>query len=831
MQELGCPESFTEPRELYDVARLRGMDAVTIADHNTIAGALAIADLPHVFISCEYTVYFPEDRRKVHVLAFDINEEHHEQLLEARQDIYRFTNYLNENHIAHACAHPLYSPNDHLDQTHIEKLLLLYHVWEWNGDLAPAMNQAMRSLTQRMTPEKFTALRDRHDITPYGCEPWRKRIIAGSDDHSSLTVATTYTEVPGASDFKEFWTGILQMQARIHAVENTPHAMARNVYSIGYQFYRRRFKLQKYVKYDTFLLFSERMLRSHAAALDSRLARFHRYLSARRQARQPIENMSLLELAQYEAANLIHKSPELQGVVEQGIPQGADPNHLWHTFVNTLANTMLIHLGKNLAARLAHARLFDLFHSLGSAAALYAVLVPYVVGYSHFVRQNRQARHLLATLAGDAPRREPGSPHVAHFTDTFFEDNGIARTLRRQLAIMQALNKNYSVVACAAAGHCYVAGLRAFSPVGAWQLPEYPEIELYAPPFLALLQYCYEEGFTHVHASTPGPMGFAALGVARVLQLPVTATHHASMPQYGRALTEDSYVEGLLWKSIIAFYSQLNMVFAPTVAAAEELAARGLRPEKIRIYPQCVDTDWFCPERKDMELLCHYTGQHEGALLLYTGDVSKNYGLDVLTDAFRQLHEQDTPVQLLVIGSGPYRAEMETALADYPASFADTPDGATLARLHASVSIFVSPCATDPFGIGVLEAQASGVPVIVADAGGAHENMAPNKTGVVFRAGDTGSLVSAIQKLLRNPSKRKQMGAAARAYAVKRDTQEIYGSLYDVYASADPDSTSPELDIVSALQGGVYNAKDPTVGRFSWLRFGAARKRNDKNAF
>jgi predicted metal-dependent phosphoesterase TrpH len=69
LQKIGCPESFTEPRRLYDIALKKGMDMVTVTDHNTIAGALEIAHLPNTFVSEEITTYFPEDRCKLHVLA------------------------------------------------------------------------------------------------------------------------------------------------------------------------------------------------------------------------------------------------------------------------------------------------------------------------------------------------------------------------------------------------------------------------------------------------------------------------------------------------------------------------------------------------------------------------------------------------------------------------------------------------------------------------------------------------------------------------------------------------------------------------------------------
>ena len=77
MQKIGCPESFTPPRELYRTMREKGMTAVTITDHNSIDGCLEIADLPNTFLSDEVTTYFPKDRCKLHVLVHDVSEVQH----------------------------------------------------------------------------------------------------------------------------------------------------------------------------------------------------------------------------------------------------------------------------------------------------------------------------------------------------------------------------------------------------------------------------------------------------------------------------------------------------------------------------------------------------------------------------------------------------------------------------------------------------------------------------------------------------------------------------------------------------------------------------------
>ena len=145
LQKLGCHECYTEPQALYRIARERGMSAVTITDHNTIAGCLEIAHLPDTFISEEITTYFP-DGCKIHVLAYNLNEGQHEQIQQARNNIFDLVPYLNDKAIVHSVAHPLWSINNRLTVEHFEQLLLLFKNFELNGGRGELLNQWLQAI-------------------------------------------------------------------------------------------------------------------------------------------------------------------------------------------------------------------------------------------------------------------------------------------------------------------------------------------------------------------------------------------------------------------------------------------------------------------------------------------------------------------------------------------------------------------------------------------------------------------------------------------------------------------------------------------------------------
>jgi glycosyltransferase involved in cell wall biosynthesis len=112
--------------------------------------------------------------------------------------------------------------------------------------------------------------------------------------------------------------------------------------------------------------------------------------------------------------------------------------------------------------------------------------------------------------------------------------------------------------------------------------------------------------------------------------------------------------------------------------------------------------------------------------------------------------------------------------------------GPSLAEMYASADLFVFPSTTDTFGNAVLEAQASGLPVVVTDKGGPCENVIPGKTGLVVRAGDTDHLLAAIRTLVGNPVRIREMGMAARKSMETRSFESAFSSTWDLYHQVRP---------------------------------------------
>lgn len=797
LKKLGCPESFTEPLHLYRLARKRGMTHVTITDHNSISGALEIAHLPDTFVSEEVTSYFPQDKCKVHVLVYNIDEAVHEDIQTIRENVFDLAEYLQESKICHVLAHPLYSVNDRLTIEHFEKLLLLFKNFELNGARDAEQNHALRIILSSLTPEDMERLADKHGLEPKFPEPWRKNLTAGSDDHSSLTIAGTYTQIEGPKTVEEFLAALENHRAEPIGRASTPQTLAHNLYGIAYQFYKNKMGLDRYVSKDLFLKFLDRFLQSNREEEDGFLSRIALLWNHRKRPRnKPSMSKNILELLKTETQALIKKDPELMRIVESKDVDLRNLEKKWFRFVNQLSNRSLLHFSNHLLDHLSGANVFNIFQSVGSAGGLYTLLAPYFVSFSIFSSQRQFSREALQHFSGGQNgESKPGRIKVAHFTDTFYEVNGVARTLQQQVRIALRTNKNLTLITCDAQDHHPCAGVHNFRPIGVYELPEYPEQKLHFPPFLEMLNYCYEEGFTHIHSATPGPIGIAALAIARILKLPFYGTYHTALPQYAQYLTNDYAIEDLVWKYTIWYYDQTDLVFVPSNSTANELIQKGISPQKIQLFPRGIDIQRFHPSKRNGYLEEHYQ-IGAGIKLLYVGRISKEKNLQHLEKVFRTLTETRQDVHLVLVGDGPYLSEMQANMKGLPCTFTGYLEGEDLAAVYASSDLFVFPSTTDTFGNVVLEAQASGIPVIVTDLGGPHENLIPGKTGLVVDASDSEAFLKAVDSLLKEPNRMQQMGRAARQYMEDRSFESAFNRTWKLYRR---DNTEAGPSLVQAV--------------------------------
>jgi len=779
LRKIGCSESYTEPARLYSLARGWGMNLVTITDHNTIEGSLEIAHLHNTFISEEVTTYFPDDGCKLHVLVYDITESQHEDISRVRKSVFDLVKYLDSRGITHAVAHPMFSINDRLTREHIEQMMLLFKNFELNGSRDRYQNSIIKQILDNLAREDIERLSNMYNLEPSGNRPWEKNFIGGSDDHSSLNIARVYTEVEGASSVEEFLKGICRNRSRVEGRSSTPLTLAHNLYSIAYQFYRDKFGLGRYSDVELLLRFADRALLPPSREGAGFFKRLKNKIGSRKRADfLKSDDSNLQTLIQKEAGKIISDNPRFHGMLDKSDFEPWDMEEVWFEFINRISEKCLKHSANSLLDNFPCANLFNIFHTAGSVGSLYLMLAPYFISHALFIKDRSFSRECRDYFL----KRENGGKEelkIAHFTDTYHDVNGVALTLQMQAQTAIKNSKKQIIITCGPEPETPRAV--NFEPIGCYEMPEYPDLKLYYPPLVKMLDYCYRENFTHIHAATPGPVGLAALAISRILRMPIFGTYHTALPQYVSHLTNDQSAEELMWKYIGWYYNQMNTVYVPSRATGEELIRKGIPREKIRFYERGIDTDRFHPSRRNGFFSSRFGVSDSEIKLLYVGRVSREKNMPLLETIFRELAARRKGVRLIIVGDGPYLEQMKRSMNNLPVTFTGFLRGEELAQAYASSDIFIFPSTTDTFGKVVLEAQASGLPVIVSDRGGPRENLIDEKTGFIASAEDPDSYLSAALKLIDNPGLLNWTRQNAREYSKNRSFESAYLKLWDSY--------------------------------------------------
>lgn len=772
------PDSFSDPMELHRLLLERGMDYVTITDHDAIDGCLEILDLPNTFISEQVTTYFPQDPCKIQLLVWGISEAQHADIVILRENIVALQRYLQSHQIAHAVAHPLYSINGKLDVSHLERLILLFKHFEGLNGLRDALlSDLTQTLLGTLTPDKIDILAKRHNLAPTHAEPWRKIFTGGSDDHGGMFMASAYTETPAADSAQSFLAHVRAGECSAQGTGGTPLALSHGFYNTLSCFIQDRF---------------HEKLGPSGALLEKMFSRFM-------EGRDPTE-FTLGEKATFIAQGVLSgkifemakpanvslwkelsgyfAQPEVKAKLAAELDAVAEPERRTFLMANLVTEQLAFRFFQKFVQQVTSGNLVEGMQALSAIAPILVILTPYIYAFHSQAPSRKWLRGIFREMTGEIPPALQNNKR-AWFTDTLEDVNGVATTIRKMTAAGAAAGKELTVVTSRTELEVDNIPIKNFPPIGEFELPEYELQKLSFPPILQMLDYIQREKFTEIIISTPGPIGLTGLLAAKMLNLQTSGIYHTDFPQYIRILTDDSFWESVAWNYMHWFYGQLDTVFVNSEEYRQSWVKRGLDPAKLKIFPRGLDHQLFNPERRDPVFWQKFGAATNGEVrLLYVGRISKEKDLDVLAQAYRRLRDEGLSIQLFVVGHGPYSETLAETLPD--AVFTGYLKGKELAAAYASADIFVFPSTTDTFGNVIIEAQASGVPVIVSDSGGPKELVEDNTNGLITKSHDVEDFTRAIRALVVDPALRKRMGDQARQSVVDRSWPNAFRKFWAI---------------------------------------------------
>ncbi|MGJ7922540.1 glycosyltransferase family 4 protein [Neobacillus sp. LXY-4] len=363
---------------------------------------------------------------------------------------------------------------------------------------------------------------------------------------------------------------------------------------------------------------------------------------------------------------------------------------------------------------------------------------------------------------------------IALFTDTFYPDiNGVAGTLKRFTDYLASQNISVKIFAPDTHSEEYVSSqLYRFKSLPFFL---YPECRLAFPNLLDIKSELQSFGPDLIHVATPFNMGLCGVYYAKKLNIPLVGSYHTDFHYYLQYY-DLLFLAKYLWKYMNWFHRPFKKVFVPSYETMIQLKRHGFT--KLELWPRGVDCQLFHPfyNKHEVRRKLGVTGKH---LLTYVGRLAPEKDVSLLLELAR-LIPADMNVQWLLVGDGPLRETLEK---EAPSNmlFTGYLKGEVLAEVYAASDVFVFPSSSETFGNVVLEALASGTPVVGAKAGGVKNIIQSGLTGKLVEPGNVQEFLDAIQMLLNHDSLRFQMGMEGRKYALTQKWEHIFENLLSSY--------------------------------------------------
>ena len=368
---------------------------------------------------------------------------------------------------------------------------------------------------------------------------------------------------------------------------------------------------------------------------------------------------------------------------------------------------------------------------------------------------------------------------IAFFTETFLPaTDGVVTRLRYTLEELARVGDDMLVVAprYPDGGPDSYAGAPIYRVPGV-PFPPYPRIKLSsAHPGVGRALRRFRPDL--VHAVNPFILGPSGIFYARRLKVPLVASYHTNVAAYARYYKLNFFSDAARWWTR-QLHNRAEVNLCTSEAAKDYLLKEGIK--RVHLWPQGVDAQRFHPDKASEKWRERLSGGHPSdRLLLYVGRLAPEKGIERLKAILREV----PGTRIAIIGDGPAREDLERGFAGTATVFTGVLQGEDLAAAYASADAFLFPSTTDTLGLAMIEALASGLPIVAARSDASREIVEEGENGLLYEADSKPSLVAAVRRLFSDEGFRAALARAARSAAEGRDWGTSTGALRGYYEQA-----------------------------------------------
>ena len=326
-------------------------------------------------------------------------------------------------------------------------------------------------------------------------------------------------------------------------------------------------------------------------------------------------------------------------------------------------------------------------------------------------------------------------------------------------------------------------------------LPFYPEVRIGLPHYFYLKRLWIKQRPDMVQIVTEGLLGWAALKAAQALNIPVISDFHTNFDQYTQ-----HYKLGFIFKPINAYlralHNQTLLTFVPTLELKNQLQQQGYR--QLALLSRGIDTQRFNPQRRQAALREHWGVRPEQLVVILVTRLAAEKNLDLAFHAFREIQRQTPEARLVIVGDGPERQRLHSLYPD--ALFVGMQRGDALAEHYASGDLFLYPSLSETYGNVIVEAMASGLPVLCFNYAAGRQHIRTGNNGWTVPVGDTEAFIEASLHLAQQPALRQRLGEQAVVsvanlswQAVVQQFDQSIQTLLSVLNASEEKTNPPEL--------------------------------------
>jgi glycosyltransferase involved in cell wall biosynthesis len=362
---------------------------------------------------------------------------------------------------------------------------------------------------------------------------------------------------------------------------------------------------------------------------------------------------------------------------------------------------------------------------------------------------------------------------IAYFSETFLPKiDGVAITLTHLFDYLEEMGHE-SIMFAPSGTPDFYAATRIYHHRSV-KTPFYPELRI-ATPAARVEKKVLAFKPDLIHLVGPTSLGIAGLRVALKHSIPVVASYQTDVSGFARR-----WKMGVVSEPVYQFYrfihNRADVNLVPSEFTRRQLVAKGFK--RLNVWPGGVDLKRFSPAKRNEKWRKHLSeGESDKTLVVFVSRLSREKRVSLLLPIIKEIEG----LRLAIVGDGPDRKRLEKLFAGTPTYFAGYQRGEDLAAAYAAGDIFVFTGAEETFGNVVVEAMASGLPVVAPNSGGVVDLVEHGKTGYLYPSEDPKKLMQAVKKIVADPKLAQQMGLAGRAKAEDYSWENSFNILFENY--------------------------------------------------